>query len=79
MRLNPQKLVIIGLFGLMPLSCAEIKQAGRDIGHGTRDLTRAIGHGTRDVAKSIGHGARDAAKEIKKVSKGSKKSGKPSQ
>lgn len=31
--------------------CAHIKEAGRTIGHTTRDVTREIGHGTRDVAK----------------------------
>lgn len=46
------------------LACAEIKQAGRDIGHGTRDATKAIGHGTRDAAKAIGHGTRDAVKTV---------------
>lgn len=41
--------------------CAHIKEAGRTIGHTTRDVTREIGHGTRDVAREIGHGTRDAA------------------
>lgn len=45
-------------------ACAEMKQAGRDIGHGTRDLTRTIGHTTRDVTRTIGHGTRDVTREI---------------
>lgn len=46
------------------MSCAEMKQAGKDIGHATRDVTRTIGHGTRDVTRDIGHGTRDAVKAI---------------
>jgi Sec-independent protein translocase protein TatA len=44
--------------------CAHIKEAGRTIGHTTRDVTREIGHGTRDVAKEIGQGSRDAATTV---------------
>ncbi|WP_421187063.1 hypothetical protein [Aeromonas enteropelogenes] len=35
--------------------CAELKGAGRTIGHTTRDVTREIGHGTRDAVKGIGN------------------------
>lgn len=45
-------------------SCAEIKDAGRTIGHTTRNVTREIGHGTRDVARDIGHGSRRTVKAI---------------
>lgn len=31
-----------------------VKQAGRSIGHATRDITREIGHTTRDATKEIG-------------------------
>jgi hypothetical protein len=44
--------------------CAHIKEAGRTIGHTTRDVTREIGHGTRDVVKEIGQGTRDAANTV---------------
>jgi hypothetical protein len=44
--------------------CVHIKEAGRTIGHTTRDVTREIGHGTRDVAKEIGQGSRDAANTV---------------
>ena len=44
-------------------SCAEIKEAGRDIGHATRDAATAIGHGTRDAAKEIGHGTQRVVDE----------------
>ncbi|WP_196140234.1 hypothetical protein [Aliikangiella sp. G2MR2-5] len=43
--------------GLMA-SCAELKEAGRTIGHTTRDVTREIGHGTRDAVKTIGEGTK---------------------
>ena len=45
-------------------SCAEFKEAGRTIGHTTRNVTREIGHSTRDVAKDIGHGTRRGVKTI---------------
>jgi hypothetical protein len=46
------------------LSCAEFKEAGRTIGHTTRNVTREIGHGTRDVVRDIGHGSKRAVKTI---------------
>lgn len=52
------------LFGCLLSACAEVKETGRAIGHGTRDVARGIGHGTRAAAKGIGHGFRDAAREI---------------
>lgn len=58
------KLSILACSGLLVFGCADVKQAGRDIGHGTRDATRAIGHGTRDAVKAIGHGTRDIVKEV---------------
>ena len=57
------------------LGCAHIKEAGRTIGHTTRDVTREIGHGTRDVVKEIGQGTRDAANT---ADDGVKKAVKPS-
>ena len=44
--------------------CADIKEAGRTVGHTTRDVTREIGHTTRDVTREIGHGTRDAVKQV---------------
>jgi len=62
------------LASLVFSACAELKEAGRDIGHGTRDAAKAIGHGTRDATKAIGHATRDAVKEVgegvKKVTTG---------
>ena len=55
------------------IGCAQLKEAGRTIGHTTRDVTRSIGHGTRDVARDIGDGVRDAtnsaSEEVKKAVK----------
>lgn len=45
-------------------SCAEFKEAGRALGHMTRNVTREIGHGTRDAAKEIGHGTRRVVNSI---------------
>lgn len=66
MRLNLMMKISLCLFALFPLSCAEFKQAGRDVGHSSRDVTRQIGHGTRDAVKSIGHTTRDAVKTVGK-------------
>ena len=43
-------------------ACAEIKQAGRIIGHTTRDAATEIGHGTRDAAVTVGHGVKKVVK-----------------
>ncbi|MFV0450547.1 MAG: hypothetical protein ACK5MF_19265 [Vibrio sp.] len=57
--------LIISLFTtLLLLGCAELKQAGKDVGHATRDAATAIGHATRDTTKAIGHATRDTTKAI---------------
>jgi hypothetical protein len=61
-RLKPLLVIIVA--GFFVSGCVHIKEAGRTIGHTTRDVTREIGHGTRDVAKEIGHGTRDAANTV---------------
>jgi hypothetical protein len=50
-------------------ACAEVKDAGKTIGHTTRNVTREIGHGTRNVTRTIGHGTRDTVKAIGKGTK----------
>ncbi|MEG0009809.1 hypothetical protein ACW5XF_19205 [Aeromonas lusitana] len=45
-------------------ACAHIKEAGRTVGHTTRDVTREIGHTTRDVTREIGHGTRDTVNKV---------------
>jgi hypothetical protein len=44
--------------------CAPLKEAGRTIGHTTRDVTTEIGHGARDVTREIGHGTRDVVRKV---------------
>ena len=61
-------LLVLCSTGLL-LSCAEFKDAGRTIGHTTRNVTREIGHGNRDVARDIGHGTRRGVKAIGKGTK----------
>lgn len=39
-----------------------IKEAGRTIGHTTRDVTREIGHASRDATREVGHAFRDDEK-----------------
>ena len=45
-------------------SCAQIKEAGRTVGHTTRDVATEIGHGARDVTREIGHGTRDVVQGV---------------
>jgi predicted small secreted protein len=53
--------------------CAQLKEAGRTIGHTARDVSRTIGHGARDVVHDIGDGIRDTtqsgSEEVKKAVK----------
>lgn len=56
-------LAIIVMAGIS--ACAEMKSAGRTVGHTTRDVTRTIGHTTRDATKQIGHSTRDAVTGVK--------------
>ena len=53
-------LAILCLFS----ACAEFKEAGRSIGHTTRDVTTDIGHGSRDTVKAIGKGTKRVVKSI---------------
>ncbi|ACA85646.1 hypothetical protein [Shewanella woodyi] len=45
-------------------ACAELKETGRAIGQGTKEVTTDIGHATRDATKAIGHASRDAVKSV---------------
>ena len=53
---------LLVLLGCLLSACAQIKEAGRTIGHTTRDVTREIGHGTRDAAKAVGEGIKKVVK-----------------
>jgi hypothetical protein len=53
---------VLLLLGHLLSACAQLKEAGRTIGHTTRDVTRAIGHGTRDAAKAVGEGVKKVVK-----------------
>jgi hypothetical protein len=53
---------LLGLSGCLLSACAQVKEAGRTIGHTTRDAARAIGHGTRDAAKAVGEGVKKVVK-----------------
>lgn len=65
MRRDCMTLMAIGLvLGSLLSGCADIKEAGRTVGHTTRNVTREIGHTTRDVTREIGHGTRDTVKKV---------------
>ena len=66
-------LLVLFSTGLLS-SCAEFKDAGRTIGHMTRNVTREIGHGTRDAAKDIGHGTK---RGVQAIGQGAKEAVKP--
>ncbi len=52
-----KKVTLLVALTLVIFGCAEFKDAGRSIGHGTRDAMTSIGHGTKrvvnDTAASI--------------------------
>jgi ABC-type sugar transport system substrate-binding protein len=50
--------LLLPLLGCLLSACASIKEAGKTIGHTTRDVATAIGHGTRDAAKAVGEGVK---------------------
>jgi hypothetical protein len=54
--------LLLVLSGYVLSACAQVKEAGRTIGHTTRDAARAIGHGTRDAAKAVGEGVKKVVK-----------------
>lgn len=59
------KLFFVYTYFLALLSaCAELKEAGRSIGHTTRNVTRDIGHGSRDTVKAIGRGTKRVVKSV---------------
>ena len=66
-------LLVLFFTGLLS-SCAEFKDAGRTIGHMTRNVTREIGHGTRDAARDIGHGTK---RGVQAIGQGAKEAVKP--
>ena len=55
---------ILALAGVLATGCAQIKEAGRTVGHTTRDVAREIGHGARNVTREIGHGTRDVVNDV---------------
>lgn len=65
MKRNGRVWLVLGLaLGTVTTGCTHIKEAGRTVGHATRDVTREIGHTTRDVTREIGHGTRDTVKKV---------------
>lgn len=59
MRKNKTEfLALLLVISCLVSACAEMKDAGRTIGHTARNVTREIGHGSREVAKAVGKGAK---------------------
>ncbi|MDD2218854.1 MAG: hypothetical protein PHO79_10795 [Desulfoplanes sp.] len=58
--------MILCLISMCALSaCAELKDTGKTIGHGTKEVATSIGHATRDTAKSIGKNTKKIISDIK--------------
>lgn len=57
---------VIFLGAMTTLSaCAELKNAGRQIGDTTKEVTTSIGHASRDTTRAIGHASSDAVNSVK--------------
>jgi hypothetical protein len=53
---------LLVLSGCLLSACAQVKEAGRTIGHTSRDVATTIGHGARDGAKAVGEGVKKVVK-----------------
>ena len=51
------QLFILWVALIMLPGCAELKLAGKEVGHGARDAAREVGHASRDAAKAVAAGA----------------------
>jgi len=47
----------------------EIKETGKEIGHGVRDTAKDVGHGARDAARDLGRATAETAREVRKDAK----------
>jgi len=61
-------LVALALAGCAEWRAAgrEIKETGKEVGHGVRDAAVDVGHGVRDAAKDAGRATAEAAREVRK-------------
>ncbi|UTA46549.1 hypothetical protein L1F30_10230 [Simiduia sp. 21SJ11W-1] len=57
---------------LLP-ACAELKDTGRTIGHGTKDVATAIGHASRDTVKAVGKNTKKVVKDLTEEEEGAAK------
>ncbi|MYM62635.1 hypothetical protein [Pseudomaricurvus sp. HS19] len=55
-----KKVALLVVATLMACGCAEFKDAGRSIGHGTRDAMTSIGHGTKRVVNETAASIEDS-------------------
>lgn len=64
--MTPHQLTAIVFVLILNSGCVELKTAGKQVGHTTREVTREVGHTTRDAAKAVGHTSKEAAKKVGK-------------
>ncbi|MFT6926729.1 MAG: hypothetical protein ACJAZP_002349 [Psychromonas sp.] len=55
-------LCIISIYALS--ACAELKDTGKTIGQGTKEVTTTIGHTSRDIVQSIGQNTQKVVSDI---------------
>jgi hypothetical protein len=63
--------VVIAATLSLAFGCAELKDTGKTIGHGTKDVATAIGHASRDTAKAIGRNTKKVVEDLTEEGKDS--------
>lgn len=62
LKIFPIILCVISISSLS--ACAEFKDVGKTIGHGTKEVATSIGHASRDAVKSIGENTKKVVSDI---------------
>ncbi len=60
---NVMSLIVVVATCSLLGACVELKQAGRTVGHASREVTKEIGHASRDIAKEISRGTKRVLNE----------------
>lgn len=64
MKIKKSQMILYMISVCALSACAEFKDTGKTIGHGTKDVTTTIGHTTRDIVKSIGKNTKKVVDDI---------------
>lgn len=63
---NGTALLLLVAAGCTLSGCVELKDAGRTVGHTSKEVAKDIGHASRDVAEDISRGTKRVVREIAK-------------